>query len=117
MKRKARARIRQQYQSEYPNPIQVKAGERVEVGEEDEDWPGWRWCRAKEGREGWVPIELLSEDRPLAVSLADYSANELAVEAGEEVEIEETRHGWARVRNARGEVGWIPESHIGDQWE
>jgi len=41
MKRKARARIRQQYQAEYPNPIQVKADERVEVGQEDEDWPGW----------------------------------------------------------------------------
>ncbi len=112
---KVRRRVRLRYQVEYRNPIQVKAGERAEVGREDEDYPGWLWCRAADGREGWVPAELLSEERPRATALVDYSAKELAVEIGEEVEIEETRHGWARVRNARGELGWIPESHIGDQ--
>jgi len=111
-RRKAKARIRLQYQVEYQNPIQVKTGERVHVGQADNAYPGWLWSRATDGREGWVPVELLSRERPLATALVDYSAKELAVQIGDEVEIEEVRHGWALVRNTQGEVGWIPESHI-----
>ena len=47
-----------------------------------------------------------------AIVLRDYSARELAVQPGDEVEIEEVRHGWALVRNAQGDRGWIPKSHI-----
>ena len=110
--RKAKARIRLQYQVEYQNPIQVKAHEQVHVGKADNDYPGWLWCSATDGREGWIPVELLSLDRPLAIVLADYSAKELAVLPGQEVEIKEARHGWALVRNTEGDVGWIPEAHI-----
>ena len=45
--------------------------------------------------------------------LQDYSAKELAVHPGDEVEVEEVRHDWALVRNTQGEIGWIPRSHIG----
>ena len=108
----SKARIRLPYQVNYPNPIQMQAGERVHVGRADADFPGWLWCRATDGREGWVPVELLSAESPLATALVDYSARELAVQVGDAVEIEEVRHGWARVRNNQGEVGWIPEAHI-----
>ncbi len=43
--------------------------------------------------------------------MQDYSARELTVQPGEEVVIEEARHGWLLVRNAQGERGWIPASH------
>jgi len=109
---KAKARIRLEYKVEYQNPIQVEAGETVEVGRADDDYPGWLWCRAADGREGWTPLELLSGERPLAIVLRDYSARELAVQPGDEVEIEEVRHGWALVRNAQGDRGWIPKSNI-----
>ena len=109
---KAKARIRLEYKVEYQNPIQVEAGETVEVGRAADDYPGWLWCRAADGREGWTPLELLSGERPLAIVLRDYSARELAVQPGDEVEIEEVRHGWALVRNAQGDRGWIPKSHI-----
>jgi hypothetical protein len=42
--------------------------------------------------------------------LEDYSSRELPVEPGELVTVEDARHGWLRVRNARGERGWIPAS-------
>jgi SH3-like domain-containing protein len=42
----------------------------------------------------------------------DYSAKELAVFPGDEVEVEKACHGWLLVRNAQGERGWIPLSHI-----
>ena len=59
-----------------------------------------------------MPLGLLSEEGPLAIVPRDCSARELAVQPENEVEIEEVRHGWALVKNAQGERGWIPESHI-----
>jgi uncharacterized protein YgiM (DUF1202 family) len=106
--------IRVRYEVQYPNPIEVRAGERVEVGRQDEDNPAWFWCRASDGREGWMPTELLSRKDSLATVLEDYSAKELAVDPGEEVLLEQVRHGWALVRNAKGQRGWIPESCLGD---
>src|SRR5437667_11836754 len=109
----AKLRVQRKYEAQYRDPIQVKAGERVEVEREDDEYPGWLWCRAGDGRQGWMPVELLSRQRPIAIALEDYSAKELTVQPGDELEIERVCHGWALVRNAQGELGWIPQSHIG----
>ena len=108
----AKARVQRKYEAQYRDPIQVKAGESVEVEREDDEYPGWLWCRAGDGRQGWMPLELLSGQRPIAIALEDYSAKELTVQLGDELEIQRVRHGWALVRNAQGELGWIPQSHI-----
>ena len=108
-----RVRITTAYLPQYSDPIQVRAGERVTIGDADPQFPGWKWCRARDGREGWVPAELIANDAA-GVMLQDYSAQELAVASGEEVRVEDRRHGWLLVRNDRGERGWIPESVTGD---
>ena len=110
-----KVRIWLEYRVEYADPICVSAGETVSVGRADNEFPGWKWCRASDGREGWVPVELLSKEGGEATVLQDYSARELAVRPGEEVIVEETRHDWLLVRNAQGERGWIPNSHIAGQ--
>ena len=107
-----RVRIKIEHRIEYPDPIGVAAGERVNVGREDAEFPGWKWCKASDGREGWVPVELLSNEGAEATVLQNYSAHELAVQPGEEVIVEESRHEWLLVRNALGECGWIPASSI-----
>jgi uncharacterized protein YgiM (DUF1202 family) len=104
-------RIKIEHKIEYPDPIRVAAGEQVNVGREDAEFPGWRWCKALDGREGWVPAELLSNEGAEATVLQDYSARELTVETGEEVVVEESRHDWLLVRNGRGERGWIPAAN------
>jgi len=104
-----RARVIKSYQPQYSDPIQVAAGESLQVGGADSEFPGWRWCTAPDGRSGWVPIELIRED---ATIVQDYSARELAVEGGEEIFVEDLRHDWVRARNARGDLGWIPASHV-----
>jgi uncharacterized protein YgiM (DUF1202 family) len=109
---KRKVRIKLEHRVEYPDPIQVTAGERVTIGREDDEYPGWKWCRAANGREGWIPVELLFRAGVEGTVIRDYSARELAVQPGDEVEIEEARHEWLLVRNARGERGWIPASHI-----
>ena len=107
-----KVRIKIEHRIEYPDPLRVAAGERVNVGHEDAEFPGWKWCKASDGREGWVPVELLSNEGAETTVLQDYSARELAVRPGEEVIVEESRHEWLLVRNALGECGWIPASSI-----
>jgi uncharacterized protein YgiM (DUF1202 family) len=104
-------RVKRARAIQYSDPLAVAAGEKVIVGREDNEFPGWKWCKASNGREGWIPIELLSDEGAEAIVLSDYSARELAVQAGEEVTIEDMRHGWLLVRNLQGECGWIPASH------
>jgi uncharacterized protein YgiM (DUF1202 family) len=107
-------RIKQPYEPQYPDPLRAAAGDKVSVGREDADFPGWKWCTAEDGRQGWVPVELLSGVGAEANLLEDYSARELAVKVGEVVTVEDARHAWLLVRNAGGERGWIPESHTED---
>jgi len=104
--------VLRQYRPQYEHPIELTAGEKVRVGREDDEYPRWKWCRAASGREGWVPVELLSQQNEQTIILEDYSSRELAVDSGEEVEIEDECHGWALVRNTREERGWIPSSHV-----
>jgi uncharacterized protein YgiM (DUF1202 family) len=111
MAKSDKAKIIREYMPEYPDPIEVVAGERVSVGNEDAEFPGWVWCRSSDGREGWVPAELLSSEGSDAIILENYSARELAVQLGEEVIVEAVRHEWLLVRSTRKERGWIPASH------
>jgi uncharacterized protein YgiM (DUF1202 family) len=80
-------------------------------GREDDEFPGWMWCTASDGRQGWIPVELLLRDAAQTIVKQDYSARELPVQPGEEVVIEDSRHEWLLVRNTQGERGWIPNSH------
>jgi uncharacterized protein YgiM (DUF1202 family) len=105
-----KARIKLEHKVEYPNPIQVAAGERVSVGREDDEFPGWMWCQASDGRQGWIPVELLFQQGATAAVLQDYSAQELAVRPGDEVEVVDSRREWILVRNESGKQGWIPAS-------
>ena len=105
-----KVRVKLEHRVEYPDPIEITSGGKVNVGREDDEFPGWKWCTGPDGREGWVPIELLSNPGPEAIALHDYSARELAVQPGEEVVVEVARHKWLLVRNAHGQRGWIPEA-------
>ena len=79
----SKARIITKHEVQYPDPIEVVAGETVLVGDEDREYPGWKWCRASNEREGWVPVELISTQGAEATVLEDYSARELSVSPGE----------------------------------
>jgi hypothetical protein len=107
-----KARITREYTVQYTNPLVVTAGDHLNVGPEDDDFPGWKWCRASSNYEGWVPIELLADPSAIeSTILRDYSSRELAIQPGEEVTVEDARHEWLLVRNSQGERGWIPASH------
>jgi SH3-like domain-containing protein len=109
-----RVQVSLPYDVQYKDPIDLRAGESLAIGRTDDDFPGWRWCRASDGREGWVPIELLSSEGSQGFILQDYCARELQVRSGEDVLVEDARHGWLLVRNMKGERGWIPADRVRD---
>ena len=106
-----RASVRQAYGVQYPDPIRVTAGATVTVERRDDQFTRWLWCRAADGRAGWVPETLLSATVPgPATVAATYEATELALAAGEDVEILQEFDGFAWGRRLDGCTGWFPVS-------
>jgi SH3-like domain-containing protein len=103
------------YVAQYPDPIAVARGAEVLVERDDREFPGWWWCRAADGRAGWVPAELLSSPPAPGTSaqvVADYSARELTVRAGMYLEVLDERAQWIFARTPGAATGWLPASHV-----
>ena len=104
-----KARLLNAYRSQYPVPLRFHAGEIVQLGVRDEEWPDFAWVKTGEGRAGWAPVAWL---RPLGAShaeaLRDYSAQELDVDSGESVQLHHEHGGWGGAERANGARGWLP---------
>lgn len=110
-------KILKPYTVQYKNPIILKVGETVALGEEEkeEKWKGWIWTESKAGK-GWVPTQILeiSDDRKTGVVLEYYSAKELNAAQGDEIEKIKSINGWTWAKNIKnGSKGWIPDEIIG----
>lgn len=105
------------YQAQYPDPIAVQAGERLEVSAKIDHWNGnpawvWVWCSDPRGKSGWVPQNLIETRSQTAVARDDYSAVELTANVGETLSIEGAESGWLWCANQHGQRGWIPADHM-----
>lgn len=81
------------------------------LGGRDDEYPGWIWATAPDGRSGWVPEHFLTIEGDRGRSLRDYSAVELDVAEGSLVTVLEELLGWALVENG-GRRGWVPLTHL-----
>jgi SH3-like domain-containing protein len=100
------------YIAQYPDAIRFAAGERVQVGRDDPEFPGWFWCGSQAGGEGWVHQSFLDGIAGEVIAVEDYSADELTVAEGECGTLIRRLDAWACVRLESGEQGWVPESHL-----
>jgi hypothetical protein len=91
-------------------PIQLDIGERVEVGQRDDDWPAFVFASSARGS-GWVPERHLDRDGSVAVVTEAYDTTELPTHEGEELEVlrEDSPSGWTWCRAKTGREGWVPE--------
>ncbi len=109
------------YVAQYGNPIQLAAGECMTLIDRTDLWEGnahwvWRWAIAADGREGWVPAELVEQIAPGAgVARRAYDARELSVKTGDRVASLLAIGGWHLCRTADDRTGWVPGSHLQDQ--
>jgi SH3-like domain-containing protein len=96
------------HKASYEDPLAGSAGDELEVGPADVEWPAWRWCTATDGRKGWIPQALLEGAGSRRRLARDYDARELTVRAGERIEVLVTESGWVRCRTEDGREGWLP---------
>jgi len=92
----------------YPDPLKVRTGETLRIGEVDEDNGAWAWCTGPSGKGGWMPRAYFEGDGENGTALRDYDATELSVEAGEELTVLEEEGGWVWARDSGGRFGWVP---------
>jgi len=99
-------RVVADYCAVYPDPIATKAGERLRVGERDEDNDAWVWCTGSSGKSNWVPVACVQTDGNAGTALLDYSAAELSVRTGETLDVllDEVAD-WVPARDKRGRSG------------
>jgi hypothetical protein len=99
----------------YSESILLELGDRVSVVRRDDEWPGFVWCIATDGGEGWVPEELLKFRAPSeATATAPYDARELTVVVGERVQTFDSLAGWTWCEATDGRAGWVPDRCLAD---
>jgi SH3-like domain-containing protein len=101
--------IREAYTAQYGDPIAFRQGDPIQVERADAEFTEWLWCRGPDEKEGWVHRSFLSQSSGRAVAVADYSAKELSVAAGEQARMVRVLDGWAFVEVDGSGVGWVPE--------
>jgi pimeloyl-ACP methyl ester carboxylesterase len=91
-------------------PLRVRPGQQVGIGELDDEWPAFRWCKAA-AIGGWVPDRFLrASGDGVAVVERAYDTTELAGDPGDELTVLEAddESGWLWCRDAAGAEGWMP---------
>jgi len=104
--------VTRSYQTPYDDPLKLKAGEIVAVGEKEAEWPGWVWVTDSTGRSGWAPVSIIEISHGRGCLRTDYDATELNVGEGERLEIINTEAGWGWCRTGDGRTGWVPLEHM-----
>jgi len=96
--------------SNYPNPIKVKKGEVLLIGEPDTEFEGWIRAKIKDGNEGWAPIQYIefSKNSATGVAKTDYSAFELTTYIGQQLRVILELNEWYLAETSDGVLGWVP---------
>ena len=105
------------YESSNINPIELKAGDVVEIGEKSKDdgsWANWIYCVSiRTKRAGWTPVQILEIAGEKGVATTDYTAKEMTVAVGDVVQGHNELNGWLWcTRKSDGESGWVPQNCI-----
>lgn len=96
-----------------PGPaLRLRAGDLVQLGDYDTEYPEWRWVVAPDSRGGWIHESLLTITADRTTAACDYDATELSAVGGETIEILRSLGGWIECRSRKGEVGWIPGENV-----
>jgi len=106
-----RLKVVKPHKASFSYNVTFKKGDRVEVGREDPEMPGWYWCKDKKGGESWIPEEYLSIDGEEGTITTDYDTRELTVESGEAFEYVTEVKYWTLCRDRERE-GWIPTQNL-----
>lgn len=95
------------------DPIILKKGQHIIVGEEDRQWNNWVNCNTLDNcQQGWVPEQIINRLETDVHVSEDYDATELSVTAGEALVSERELNQWVWCRNKKGLYGWVPVEKV-----
>lgn len=103
------------HKSEYPHPICFEAGDQLQIGHEDDQYPGWLLVKTSDENEGWAPKDYIAVDpgnSNSGVALCTYTAFELNTFQGEALQVLKELNGWYWVKNSQGLFGWVPSETV-----
>jgi uncharacterized protein YgiM (DUF1202 family) len=107
------ARVVTDYQAPFPDPIRVKAGERVAIDPDKKtDIAGWAWCTSRAGKSGWVPDVYVDRHDNTGNMRCDYDAVELTIHAGDILTVSKMESSFYWVTDRNGRQGWVPAAHV-----
>lgn len=101
------------HRSEYPDPIVLRQGDALIVGERyagPEGWDDWYFCSTPAHSGGWVPAQVIDRQADgSGRATEDYTARELDVDVDDTLVGGRVLNGWVWCRRASppGE-GWVP---------
>ncbi len=113
MTRQRTCRVITAYQTPYPDPIIIRAGEALAIEDRECEWAGWVWCTTQGGKSVWIPEKYVDRRGDKGAARRDYSARELSVAVGEELVMsDQEESSWVWCTNQEGESGWIPLDNV-----
>ena len=107
-----RYQVKKAYESPYPEPLEMKAGEILTASSRKSEWPGWVWCTTGSNRSGWIPESCVERTGDRCRVLRNFNTRELSVHSGERLVAEREESGWLWCLNQRGQSGWVPKDHL-----
>jgi len=96
------------YEDRDSDPLSLKTGDEVTVGDVDRTWPGWVWASDGGGRDGYVPAEFLRAlEGGRHQVIEDFDPTVLTIRRGDRLESLRQIHGWHWCRHESGAQGWV----------
>ena len=105
-------RVKAPHKASFDYSVVFKKGDKVKVGKEDPEMPGWFWCENKDGVWSWVPLEYLTRKGSEGTVTHSYDSNELTVAIGETLECLREISFWTFCRTRDGRKGWVPTKNL-----
>lgn len=107
-------RVNKFYRTKYKDPLLLKEGDIVTLGEDEkeEKWSGWVWATF-ENLSGWIPKQKVKITSGCnGIILGNYSAKELDIDIGDTVNVLDEMNGWLWVKHPKTNAeGWIPKEN------
>ena len=105
-------RVRKAHKASFDYSVVFRKGDKVKIGREDPEMPGWYWCEDKDGVWSWIPEEYLDRDGAKGRVTHDYDTTELTVKVGDILEYVTDVKFWTLCRAHDDREGWVPTAKL-----
>ena len=105
-------KVTKDHKASFLDALIAEIGDKVKVGSEDPEMPGWYWCEDKRGMKAWIPKTHLDLEDNEAVFNQPYNSIEHTAEKGEIVQYLGESLGWIECLDKKWRYGWIPSDKL-----